>query len=108
MSRSCTSSPPSASVARSGTALALDLTNTSNKGRAMAQVVSLSPRGPRFAPGSIHVKFVVDKVALGQVFLRVLRFAPSIGYIIPPSLSKTHIIWGMRNMLAEAGIHARV
>jgi hypothetical protein len=21
-------------------------------------------------------------------------------YIIPPSLSKTHIIWGMRNMLA--------
>jgi hypothetical protein len=29
-----------------------------------------------FAPGSVHVGFVVDKVALGQVFLRVLRFSP--------------------------------
>jgi hypothetical protein len=27
-------------------------------------------------PGSVHVEFVVDKVALGQVFLRVLRFSP--------------------------------
>jgi hypothetical protein len=26
-------------------------------------------------PGSMHVGFVVDKVALGQVFLRVLRFS---------------------------------
>jgi hypothetical protein len=32
------------------------------------------------------VGFVVDKVALGQVFLRVLRFSPV--DIIPPSLSK--------------------
>jgi hypothetical protein len=40
----------------------------------MAQVVSrrLTPR----TPGSIHVGFVVDKVALGQVFLRVLRVSP--------------------------------
>jgi hypothetical protein len=29
----------------------------------------LSPRRPGFAPGSIHVGFVVDKMALGQVFL---------------------------------------
>jgi hypothetical protein len=36
-------------------------------------------------PGSVHVGFVVDKVALGQVFLRVLRFSPVI--IIPPWLS---------------------
>jgi hypothetical protein len=56
----------------------------------------LSPRRPGFAPGSIHVGFVVDKVALAQVFLRVLRFSPV--NIIPPSL-QTHIIWGMRNML---------
>jgi hypothetical protein len=41
---------------------------------------------PRRTPGSIHVGFVVDKVALGQVFLRVLRFSPV--NIIPPSLSK--------------------
>jgi hypothetical protein len=60
----------------------------------MAQAVS---RRPGFAPGSIHVGFVVGKVApekkkkkkkvaLGQVFLRVLRFSPV--NIIPPSLSK--------------------
>jgi hypothetical protein len=41
---------------------------------------------PIYTPGSIHVRFVVDKVALGQVFLRVLRFSRQ--YIIPPSLSK--------------------
>jgi hypothetical protein len=47
-------------------------------------VAGLSPRRPGFAPGSIHVGFVVDKVALGQVFLRILRFSPS--NIIPPLL----------------------
>jgi hypothetical protein len=35
-------------------------------------LAGLSPRRPGFAPESIHVGFVVDKVALGQVFLRVL------------------------------------
>jgi hypothetical protein len=29
---------------------------------------------PGFDPRSVHATFVVDKVALGQVFLRVLRF----------------------------------
>jgi hypothetical protein len=29
-----------------------------------------------FDPGPVPVRFVVDKVALGQVFLRVLRFSP--------------------------------
>jgi hypothetical protein len=45
-------------------------------GRATTQAVSrcLLPRSPGFAPGSTHVGFVVDKVVLGQVFLRVLRF----------------------------------
>jgi hypothetical protein len=57
-------------------------------------VAGLSPRVPGFAPGSIRVGFVADKVALGQVFLRVLRFSP----VIPPSLSKL-IFWGMRNVL---------
>jgi hypothetical protein len=37
-------------------------------------VAGLSPRSSRLAPGSIHVGFVVDKVALQQVFLRVFRF----------------------------------
>jgi hypothetical protein len=47
-------------------------------------VGGLSPRRTGFAPGSIHVGFVVDKVALGQVFLPVLRFSPA--NIIPPLL----------------------
>jgi hypothetical protein len=42
----------------------------------MAQAVSLPPRRPGFDPGSVHVGFVVDKVALGQVVPRVLRFSP--------------------------------
>jgi hypothetical protein len=37
--------------------------------RAMAHAVSLSPLRLRFAPGSVHVGFVVDKMALGLVFL---------------------------------------
>jgi hypothetical protein len=47
-------------------------------------VAGLSPRSPGFAPGSIHVGFVVDKVALGQVFLSSSFFPVS---IIPPSFS---------------------
>jgi hypothetical protein len=39
-------------------------------------VAGLSPRRPGFDPGSVLVGFVVDKVALGQVSLRVLRFSP--------------------------------
>jgi hypothetical protein len=43
----------------------------------MAQTVSRRPlttqaRGS--VPGQVHVRFVVDKVALGQVFLRVACF----------------------------------
>jgi hypothetical protein len=44
----------------------------------------LSPRGHGFDPGSVHVVFVVDKVALGQVFPRVLRIFPV--SFIPPVL----------------------
>jgi hypothetical protein len=39
-------------------------------------VAGISPRSHGFAPVSIHVGFMVDKVALGQVFLRVFRFSP--------------------------------
>jgi hypothetical protein len=47
----------------------------------MAQTVSRRPLtalSPGFAPESIHVGFVVYKVELGQVFLRVLRLSFSI------------------------------
>jgi hypothetical protein len=47
-------------------------------------VAGLLPRRPEFDPGSVHVGFVVDKVALGQVFPLVLRFAPV--NFIPPVL----------------------
>jgi hypothetical protein len=42
----------------------------------------LSPRRPGFDPGSVHVRFVVGKVALGQVFPRVLQFSP-VNFISP-------------------------
>jgi len=41
-----------------------------------------------FDPGSFHVTFVVDKVALGRFSLRVVQFFAV--YIIPPTLL-THI-----------------
>jgi hypothetical protein len=43
----------------------------------MAQAVSRPPSGgPDSIPVSEHVGFVVDEVALGSVFPRVLRFSP--------------------------------
>jgi hypothetical protein len=48
-------------------------------------VAGLSLRRLGFASGSVHVGFVVDILALGQVFLRVLWF--SLVIIIPPWLS---------------------
>jgi hypothetical protein len=40
-----------------------------------------------FDPREVHVGFVVDRVALGKVFLRVLRF-----YLVPvvPTVFRTH------------------
>jgi hypothetical protein len=45
-------------------------------------VAGLSPRRRGFDPGSVQVGFLVDKVALGQVFPRVLRFSP-VSFISP-------------------------
>jgi hypothetical protein len=45
--------------------------NGYENGRAMAH-----REGPGSNPESVHVGFVVDKVALGQFFPRVLRFSP--------------------------------
>jgi hypothetical protein len=42
----------------------------------------LSPRRPGFVSRSVHLGFVVDEMALEQVFLQVLRFYPV--NIIPP------------------------
>jgi hypothetical protein len=48
-------------------------------------VAGLRTRGPEFDPGSVHVRFVVDKVALGQVFSPVLPFSP-VSFIPPVPL----------------------
>jgi hypothetical protein len=63
-------------------------------------VADLSPRR------SVHLGFMVDKVALGQVFSEFFGF-PLLIYHSTVAL-QTHIIWGMRNMLTQAGIHAWV
>ena len=47
-------------------------------------VVGLPSQKPGFDPGSVHVGFEVDKVALGRFFPRVLRFSPV--RFIPPLL----------------------
>jgi hypothetical protein len=51
-------------------------------------VADPSPRSRGFYPRTVHVRYVVDKVALGRVFLRVLRFLPVT--VIPPVLH-THL-----------------
>jgi hypothetical protein len=67
-------------------------------GRAVAQAVSRRPVTAEtgFSPRAVHVEFVMDKVALGQVSLRVLRFFPV--SIIPPLLHiHSCINWEMDN-----------
>jgi hypothetical protein len=39
-------------------------------------VTDISLRRAGFTPGSVHVGFVVDKVAFEQFFLRVVEFSP--------------------------------
>jgi hypothetical protein len=69
---------------------AVSLSNVLNVTSAVSNVetrplaAGLPPRRPGFDPGLVHVGFVVDKVALGQVFPRVLRFYPV--SFIPPVL----------------------
>jgi hypothetical protein len=47
-------------------------------------LAGLSPQRPGFNQGPVLVRPVVDKVALGQAFLRVIRIFPV--SIIPPML----------------------
>jgi hypothetical protein len=44
----------------------------------------LTPRRSRFDPAPVHVGFIVDKVAEGQVLLQVLRLSHAT--IIPPPI----------------------
>jgi hypothetical protein len=45
---------------------------------------------PLFVPGQVLVTFVVDKVALRQVFLRLIRFSP-VGIIPLMSYCSFHV-----------------
>jgi hypothetical protein len=89
-------------VYKSATAVSFSLLSSSLKNKLWAVpwlrslVAGLSPRRPGFAPGSIYVGFVVDKVTLGQVFSEFFGFPCQ--YHSTVAL-RTHIIWGMRNML---------
>jgi hypothetical protein len=58
-------------------------------------VTSLSLWRPRFMPESVHVVFVVDKFAMGQVFVEVLQISLSISLHHGSPFS--YIIWGMNN-----------
>jgi hypothetical protein len=59
-------------------------------------VAGFSQRRSGFAHRAVHVGFVVDKITLTQVFLRVLQFSP---VSIIPLLLHIHacIIWGIDN-----------
>ena len=53
-------------------------------------VAGLLLRRPGLNPKPFHVRVVVDKVALGQAFVRVLQFPPV--RIIPPMLHTHSLI----------------
>jgi hypothetical protein len=64
-------------------------------------VAGLSPLRPRFAAGSLHVGFVVDKVSLGQVFSEFFGFLCQ--HIIP-LLLHTHL--SPRHEVCDSSHHA--
>jgi hypothetical protein len=47
-------------------------------------IAGLSPQGPGFDPGAVHVRYMVDGVAPGNVFPWLLRYFPV--SVIPPVL----------------------
>jgi hypothetical protein len=58
------------------------------------QSSGLSSRRPGFAPGSVHVVSVVDKVALGQVFSELFGFPC---HCYSTVAVHAHITWGMNS-----------
>jgi hypothetical protein len=69
--------------------------------------------GAVFDTGYDHVRFVVDKVALGRVFLKIMRLLPL--SIIPPVLHSNLLntiirrtsgrSLGTSNLVADIGVH---
>jgi hypothetical protein len=50
-------------------------------------VASLFTQRPLFNPGPVHVTFLVDRVALGQIFLQILPFSP-VGFFLPVLIAR--------------------
>jgi hypothetical protein len=63
----------------------------------------LSPRRPQFDPGPLYVRFVVDKVALGQIFLIVLRISP-VSIISPVLHTHFHIHVALTSRTARRSV----
>jgi hypothetical protein len=61
--------------------------------------------GGRFDPGPVHVRYVVVKVVLSQVSLRVLRFSPACS--IPP-IHQTHLHLQVTHTRKTKGLHSKV
>jgi len=56
-------------------------------------VAGLSQPKPWFYLRSVHVRFVVDKVPLGQVFLEVLRVSPVCNIpLLPHTILPLHLV----------------
>jgi hypothetical protein len=60
-------------------------------------IISIISSDERPCNGSVHVGFVVDKMAAGQVSFRVLQFPLSVSF--HPDSPCSYITWGMKNRL---------
>ena len=77
---------PARSLVTTLTELTSSSIEVSDSGYGRGTTPSLSPWRPWFHPSIFHVGFVMDKVALGQIFLRVFRLSSaSTGLFISPS-----------------------
>lgn len=62
-------------------------------------VTSLSPQRPRLNPKPVHVETMVEKVEIGEVFLRKVRFNPVV--TIPPTRHSHSLICHRRYIIFE-------
>jgi len=78
---------PARSLVTTLTELTSSSIEISDSGYGRATAPGLSPWRPWFHPSMFHVGFVVDKVALAQIFLRVFRLSSA---SIIPAMPHTH------------------
>jgi hypothetical protein len=91
---------------RSGTRSTCIITCIERQGHHKPMLTAHSSAEARFAPGSVHVGFAVEKLALGQGFPPSLSVSPV--NIIPPLLhihSSRPIIWGVHKGPLAAQVH---